>query len=99
MRRASCEATCAHQEYFEFETVVVDTGIGIEENRQKMLFEPFMELKMKQSFENVKDYNIGMGLTCSQAIARKMGGDITIKQSNRGLTEFAFKVPVLIGDH
>ena len=62
-----------------------------------MLFEPFLELKMKQNFENVNDYNIGMGLTCSQAIVRQMGGDITIKQSNRGLTVFAFKIPVQPG--
>ena len=30
-----------------FETEVIDSGIGISEERQKMLFIPFMELKMK----------------------------------------------------
>ena len=30
-----------------FETEVIDSGIGISEDRQKMLFIPFMELKMK----------------------------------------------------
>ena len=30
-----------------FETEVIDSGIGISEERQKMLFIPFLELKMK----------------------------------------------------
>jgi K+-sensing histidine kinase KdpD len=35
-----------------------------------------------------------MGLACSSAIASALGGDITLKKSNRGLTAFAFKIPV-----
>ena len=34
-----------------FETHVIDTGIGIEEERQKMLFIPFLELKIKQNLK------------------------------------------------
>jgi signal transduction histidine kinase len=30
-----------------FETEIIDTGIGISEERQDMLFVPFMELKMR----------------------------------------------------
>ena len=30
-----------------FETEIIDTGIGISEERQNMLFIPFMELKMR----------------------------------------------------
>lgn len=37
-----------------------------------------------------------MGLGCSQQIIASLGGDITIKQSQRGLTIFAFKVPVFV---
>lgn len=47
------------------ETHIIDTGIGIEEDRQKMLFIPFLELKMKQNLKQVKDNNIGLGLACS----------------------------------
>lgn len=48
------------------ETEIVDTGIGINKDRQKMLFIPFLELKMKQNFKEVKDNNIGIGLACSK---------------------------------
>jgi hypothetical protein len=37
-----------------------------------------------------------MGLGCSQQIVASLGGDITIKQSQRGLTIFAFKVPAFV---
>ena len=63
------------------DTEIIDTGIGISQQRQEMLFVPFMELKKKQSLKNVKDKNLGMGLACSMNIVRAMGGDITIKQS------------------
>jgi hypothetical protein len=39
-----------------------------------------------------------MGLACSHTIVRAMGGDIVLKQSSPGLTEFAFKVPALEED-
>jgi hypothetical protein len=35
-----------------------------------------------------------MGLACSYAIVKKLGGDITIKESRIGLTIVAFKIPV-----
>jgi K+-sensing histidine kinase KdpD len=59
-----------------------------------MLFVPFLELKMKQNLNQVEDNSIGMGLACSSAIASALGGDITLKKSIRGLTAFAFKIPV-----
>ena len=46
-----------------------------------MLFKPFEELKIKQNLKQVKDYSIGMGLACSHAIVKEMGGDITLKES------------------
>jgi signal transduction histidine kinase len=32
---------------YMLETEIIDTGIGISEDRQKMLFIPFLELKLK----------------------------------------------------
>ena len=59
-----------------------------------MLFTPFKELNAKQNLSQVKDNTIGMGLACSQQIVSSCGGDITIKESQRGLTVFGFKMPV-----
>jgi hypothetical protein len=35
-----------------------------------------------------------MGLSCSSAIVKAMGGDIILKESRKGFTNFAFKLPV-----
>ena len=61
-----------------------------------MLFIPFLELKIKQNLKQVKDNSIGMGLACSYSICKELGGDLTIKESKRGLTIFGFKLPVLV---
>ena len=61
-----------------------------------MLFIPFLELKMEQNLKKVKDNNIGIGLACSDAVSKALNGDITIKKSTRGLTVFAFKIPVTV---
>lgn len=36
---------------YVLETEIIDTGIGISKKRQKMLFIPFLELKMKQNLK------------------------------------------------
>ena len=77
------------------ETQVVDTGVGIEPFRQSRLFKSFAELKHYQNFKQVPNFTSGMGLACSHTIVRAMGGDIVLKQSAPGLTEFAFKVPII----
>lgn len=73
---------------------MIDTGIGITEDRQKMLFVPFLELKMKQKLEDVKDHNIGIGLACSYLITKVLGGEITLNESSKGFTRFSFTIPV-----
>lgn len=76
------------------ETEVIDTGLGIAEDRQNTLFKPFLELKKKQNFEKVKDKTIGMGLACSKDISLKLGGDVDLNFSKPGLTSFSFRIPV-----
>jgi hypothetical protein len=39
-----------------------------------------------------------MGLTCSSAIVKEMGGDIILKDSRKGFTNFAFKFPVKVSN-
>ena len=81
--------------HFVLETEIIDSGLGISKERQKMLFEPFLELKMKQNLKKVQNFSTGMGLACSSTIARALGGDITLKKSKEGISSFAFKIPVL----
>lgn len=78
------------------ETTVIDTGIGIQPDRQKLLFIPFLELKDRIGIMKTENDNIGMGLASSKDICNKMGGDIKLKQSKKGLTIFAFKIPITL---
>jgi len=82
------------EDNYILETEIIDTGVGISQERQSMLFVPFLELKMKQNMNKVQDGNIGMGLAGSVAISKEMGGDISIKHSERHLTIFSFRIPV-----
>jgi sensor histidine kinase regulating citrate/malate metabolism len=40
----------------------------------------------------VKDYGIGVGLYCSQQLARALGGDVKLIDSTRQLTHFQIKI-------
>jgi len=40
--------------------------------------------------------NIGLGLSCSKIISNKVGGDSCLKQSRKGFTVFAFKIPAYV---
>jgi len=80
------------------ETEIIDTGIGISEQKKGILFKPFRELFQSQGLANTRHSSIGLGLACSQVIACKLGGDIEIKQSKKGLTILRFKIPVICRD-
>jgi len=60
---------------------IIDTGCGIEANRQKYLFKPFSELRDKQNFQKVKNQNIGLGLSCSCMIIQELGGSLRLLES------------------
>ncbi len=62
-----------------------------------MLFVPFKELKKKFGIMKPENDNIGLGLSCSYDISRKIGGDIKLLESKNGITDFAFKIPVKKG--
>jgi len=42
------------------------------------LFKPFAELNYKQCLQDVVDYGLGIGLSCSKEISNAMGGDTVL---------------------
>ncbi|ANS75852.1 hypothetical protein AWM70_15695 [Paenibacillus yonginensis] len=70
---------------------VRDTGIGIPEQQQEHLFEPFFQL---DSFMNRKSEGTGLGLAISKQLVEMMGGEIRVDQSHpmKG-SSFSFTVP------
>lgn len=60
---------------------IIDTGLGIDEERQQYLFVPFLELCEKQDINQVKNENIGLGLSCSFTIIQKLGGSLKLLES------------------
>jgi signal transduction histidine kinase len=81
---------------YVLETMILDTGMGIQEDRQDLLFIPFLELKDRLGIMKTQNDNIGIGLACSKEICKHLGGDIVLKISNKGLTAFSFKVPITV---
>ena len=69
----------ANSEKYALDIDIIDTGIGIEKERQQYLFIPFLELKAKQNLRKVKDNSIGMGLACASCILNKLKGKVTLK--------------------
>ena len=79
-------------------TDIIDTGNGIETNRQNLLFKPFRELRKMQDLDLVKDRSIGLGLACSKDIINALGGDVSLIASTKGLTVFRVTMPVKVTD-
>jgi len=59
-----------------YEFVFEDDGIGMTEEYQKHLFEPFSRANDKKT---VAIQGTGLGMTISQSLVRMMGGDIQVK--------------------
>lgn len=65
---------------------VSDTGPGIAEDIAPQLFQPFI---------TSKPGGMGVGLSISKRIIEAHGGDITVRRSGSGGTEFAFTLPLV----
>jgi PAS domain S-box-containing protein len=67
-----------------------DTGSGISDEEQAMLFEPFTQIRRGlQSQEGT-----GLGLAISRRYARLMGGDITVTSSPGTGSIFRLEIPI-----
>lgn len=81
---------------FMLQTIIKDTGIGIENDRIGHLFKAFGELRQKQNMKYVKDSSLGVGLSCSKKIIEAMGGQITFIKNEPQNTQVMFTIPVSI---
>ncbi|NEW80417.1 MAG: response regulator [Gelidibacter sp.] len=78
------------REPFEVEFYIKDTGIGIEKDRQKAIFERFFQADIsdKSAFEGA-----GLGLAISKAYVEKLGGKIWVESEKGKGSIFYFTLP------
>ncbi|MCS3459895.1 response regulator [Aeromonas sp. BIGb0445] len=70
---------------------VRDTGIGIAEEKQVQLFQPFTQLEAG----NTRKYGgSGLGLNISQRLVELMGGKITVQSKPGAGSLFQFEIPM-----
>ena len=77
----TCKPMRGSPSRYVLETEIIDTGIGIQPDRQNLLFKPFLELRDRIGIVKAENDNIGLGLSCSREISRKLGGDMKLKCS------------------
>jgi signal transduction histidine kinase len=67
-------------------TRVIDTGVGIPHDKLDAIFEPFVQVERVYSGQRS---GTGLGLAISRALARGMGGDLTVTTELGKGSEFA----------
>ncbi len=79
---------------FEFE--VIDTGIGMNEDAQQRIFDPFVQA---DSSVTRRFGGTGLGLSISRKFARAMAGDIQVESQSGAGSRFIvyFQTPVIEG--
>lgn len=75
---------------------LTDTGIGIDEELQKKIFDRFFRIGNTGIVNAQKELyrGTGLGLYLSQNIAKKLGGNLTVKSKLNIGSTFCFKLPV-----
>ncbi len=75
----------------ELHVVVRDTGIGIPEEWQGEIFEPFRAV---DSSDTRSTGGIGLGLTIARKLSREIGGDLVLVESSLEGSVFKLTVPL-----
>ncbi|WP_461632368.1 response regulator [Labilibaculum euxinus] len=78
--------------YFMFEVNVIDTGIGIDENKLETIFEDFSQA---DSFSARKYGGTGLGLAISRRLSRLLGGDLFVESKLGEGSCFTLRIPLL----
>jgi len=73
------------------EVSVADTGVGISQEDQKRLFQPFQQL---ESTLTKKYEGTGLGLSISKRIVELHGGRIWVESEEGKGSRFIFAIPV-----
>jgi len=83
-----CQMSPTDRGFIEFQ--VSDTGIGISEEMQNVIFEPFRQVEtgLTRRFGGN-----GLGLAITKGYITKLGGDIWLKSAVNSGTTFSFSIP------
>ena len=71
---------------------VVDTGVGIPADKQKLIFEPFVQLERTLSSPHE---GTGLGLAISRDLARGMRGELTVDSALGRGSAFSLRLPAV----
>ncbi len=80
----------------KIEFKIQDSGLGIDENYHKIIFDRFRRVEGDYS---IKVGGLGLGLAISKAYVEMLGGEITLEESNLGKGSiFSFTIPLEIDE-
>ena len=74
----------------ELEFYVKDHGIGIPENRQKVIFDRFVQA---DDYETRQYEGVGLGLSICKAYVEMLGGEIRVESEEGKGSQFYFTIP------
>ena len=80
---ASLDAKTLHVE-------VSDNGPGIPDDKRELIFEPFQRGEGRDTSDS---HSVGLGLAISKQIATLLGGDIGVRNADKGGAVFWFELP------
>ncbi|MBF0621893.1 MAG: response regulator [Magnetococcales bacterium] len=75
---------------------VIDTGIGIAEDRQQLIFQPFTQAEASTTR---RFGGTGLGLSICNQLVKAMGGRMTVDSRPNQGSAFSFTIPLPYSDH